>query len=183
MRYSLLLPIFVVALVAFAWADDAAPPSSAERARLFQRNKELVRKLVDGGLRLAAEDEPFKRAEYCNDLAALLAAEVHRSAANREGRRAAEMGGHLHSLLHDGVAGILNGPGRAIPPGSPGEKELRAIGERVELIAEEMERRFDLIEDADTRNKMGRTLSDVLKTRSEVRQALSRLGPKKSESK
>src|SRR5437899_3292438 len=104
MKRLLLLPIAAVLLTTPAWADDPAPaPTADERAQLFQRDRALIQALVQGGLRLAAEERALGRADACADVAEKLAAEIRQAADSRQGDRAAELGGYLRALLDDGV--------------------------------------------------------------------------------
>src|SRR4051812_43463174 len=93
----LLLPVLVGLLATLVWAGDS--PSGTERARLFQRDRDLIETLVDQGLRLAGEDDPLKRADCCNGVVKHLADELRQAADNREGARMAELSLHLHAVL------------------------------------------------------------------------------------
>src|SRR5262249_37011031 len=68
-----LLAFLVVCLTGaagFVLADPPAPnPSAAERLKQLRRDRALIHKLVESGLRLAEEDDPLKRADQCNRLA------------------------------------------------------------------------------------------------------------------
>src|SRR5262249_55784977 len=109
------LPILCAALAAGVWAEDVPEaPSAAAQAKLFQRNRVLLQTLVQGGLELAKQEDPVKRAGCCNDLAKQLANEIRLAAQSRDAYRAAELGDHLYALLHDGVAGNLSAT--ATPP-------------------------------------------------------------------
>ena len=131
MKRLLLLPIAVVLLATLAWADDPAlPPTAAERAQMFQRDRALIQVLVRGGLRLAAEEDPLGRADSCADLAEQLASEIRQAAESRQGDRAAELGDHLRALLNDGVDVNLSGARNVIPPGSAEEKKLQTVSKR-----------------------------------------------------
>ena len=72
MKRLLLLPIAAVLLTTPAWADDPAPaPTADERAQLFQRDRALIQALVQGGLRLAAEERALGRAASGREDAAI----------------------------------------------------------------------------------------------------------------
>jgi hypothetical protein len=119
-------PAVVLASVARA-QPPAVPLVPAERARRFQQNRGLIGKLVTGGLSLAGEENPLKRAVCCNGIAESMADEMRDAAERRERDRVAELGKHLQSLLKGGVADNLSKARTSIPSGSAEEKELEKV--------------------------------------------------------
>lgn len=79
-------------------------PADPARVKQLYRNRGLIQTLVDGGIRIAREDDSLRRADSCSDLARGLATEIRQAATARDGDRAIEMGQHLHDLLQGGVA-------------------------------------------------------------------------------
>ena len=66
----------------------------------------LAQELVESGLRLAAEDDPVKRAEACGGLADTFAQEVRLATAAKDSARALDLGRDLQGLLR-GLAANL----------------------------------------------------------------------------
>src|SRR5439155_26249795 len=64
-----ILVLLPTALAAWAGAALAQDDGVDERAGQLQRDQQLIQLLVDSGVRLAAEDDPLRRADYCNRLA------------------------------------------------------------------------------------------------------------------
>jgi hypothetical protein len=120
------IPASVLAALAQA-GSPAASLSPGEQARRFQRNRDLIEKLVDGGVRLAQEENPLRRAACCNGLAQSVADAMRQAAGDQEGARVAELGEHLKSLLTIGVAPNLGSARALIPSGSAEEEELQKV--------------------------------------------------------
>jgi hypothetical protein len=114
---------------------SAAGGSAPGRAGRLRLDRPLIEAVVDSGLRLAAEDDPLKRAEACSALAGHLAEEARRSAAAREPERAADLGQCLQSLLVRGVAANLSRARGEMPEGSPRLLEMRRLGEQAAALA------------------------------------------------
>ncbi len=172
MKHFLLVPISIVLLSALVWADDAAAPSPAQLARQFQRNRGLVQALVHGGLRLAGENDPLKRADYCTGLAECLVDEMRQAADDRETARVAELGQHLHALLEHGVAANLSTARDAIPPGSMEEKGLQDLQERTARVLRPLEERLQRNGDPEGRDDLLRARKAVSEGRTVVEKAL-----------
>jgi hypothetical protein len=122
-------------------AADTAP---AERAGRLRIDRLLITAVVDSGLKLAAEDDPLKRAQTCNALAGTFAEEARRAAAARERDRAADLGQCLQSVLVRGVAANLSLARGELSDDSPRMPEMRRVSERAVALTgpllEDMER-------------------------------------------
>jgi hypothetical protein len=172
MKRFLFLSFAGLVLATFAWAEDTSGENAqAGRIRQLQRNRTLVRILVEGGLRLAGEDDPLKRADCCNGLAESLAGEIEEAAAAREGDRAVELGQHLHILLQYGVAGNLSLARNLSPSGSTRELELRRVGARSAEVMQPLEEHLKRAAEADP-GEMRRAFKAVYDGRAEVEKAL-----------
>jgi hypothetical protein len=151
MSRLVLLPLTLALLVA-ALAEGQNPPPrppDAVRFQQLQRNRALIQLLVQGGLRLAAENDPVRRAAYCSGMARRLADEVEQAARDQETDRAVELGSHLERLLQAGVAGSLGVARRRIPPGSAEETELRRVARRVADLTRPLEDLLNSMDDND----------------------------------
>jgi hypothetical protein len=119
MRPSVILAVLAAALASFALAQGPAESTSVEVGRQFGRDERLLNALVEGGLELAGESDPLKRAGICNEIVDQLGQELLRSAAGKDLPRADPLGRHIQALLARGVVANVNlarfdsGPGRA----------------------------------------------------------------------
>jgi len=143
MKRLLFVPVFAF-VTALALAQETAPAPNAERMELFRRDRGLIEKLVAGGLQLAGEEDPLRRADFCTGVAEQLAAEIEQAAEGSENARAAEFGQHLRAMLQDGVAHNLTTARGRIPAGSAEEKRLFEVNERAAKVLGGLERRLQL---------------------------------------
>ncbi|HEV3259402.1 MAG TPA: hypothetical protein VG013_21225 [Gemmataceae bacterium] len=175
MKRLLFVSFALTVLAAFAWAKTSASrPSDAVRMAQLKRNRELVEKLVKGGLRLSEENDPLKRAGYCNGLAQSLAREIEQAAAKEDGARAVEMGQHLQVLLKQGVAGNLYTVAPDAPvPGSTRWKQLGEVGKGTMDVMGPLEKRLKQAAAADP-GDMRQALEAVGSGRAEVEKALKK---------
>jgi len=164
-----LLPALLLA--GLVGADEA--PAPAERARLFERDRELIRELVEQGLRLAEEDDALKRADCCNGVARHLADEMRRAADDREPARVAELSAHLHDVLKGGVAANLTtacaGPA---PAASTFEKDLQEVHHHTVTLLQPLEDELRRLPDGDGRDDVRQALQAVAQGRAEVEKAI-----------
>lgn len=166
-------------------APAASPPwqttllqfDPAELARRLHRNRPLIKSLVDGGLLLAAESDPLKRAGVCNVMADNLADEIKNAAKQREGPRALELGKHYQALLQSGVALNLSTARLRYQPGSVGEKQMLHLGAQVVKIARPLQDQLERASrDPDVHEDMQLALQSVFEGRTEVEKSLKGRG-------
>lgn len=173
MKRIALLAVCLTLLVPLAGAQDAAPlPTDHVRARLFQRNQELIQSLVEGGLRLAAADDALQRAECCRDVAERLATEIQQAVAQREQARVAELGCHLRALLESGVAANLSTARKEIPVGSTLEKNLRDVRDRTAHLMTPLEEQLLRETDTEAEPAIQHTLEALQVGRTKVEKAV-----------
>jgi hypothetical protein len=128
MKRFLVPPLLVSVVAVLAGVSNTAPPSPAgDRARELHRNRSLISRVVNGGLRLAETDDPLKRAEHCNQLAGRLADDLIEAADDGEGLRAGQLAVHYRLVLERGVATNLTVARRKTPMGSTNERNLQAV--------------------------------------------------------
>ncbi len=123
-------------LVSWVGAEGPTGPAPAEQAQLFQRNREMIQELVNGGLDLAGETSSLKRAERCNRLARTLADEVAEASRDREAGRVLELAEHLRDLMDHGVAANLAQARTTIKPGSQDEETLTRLRDQARRLLE-----------------------------------------------
>jgi hypothetical protein len=136
-----------LAITGFVLADGSA---AMDPVRQFERDRRLIAVLVDGGLQLAGESDPFKRADTCNGLADQLAQELQRAAADRDARRAAELSRHLHAVLVRGVASNVQLARSLMPANSTREREFLLIGKQTARFTQPAEDGLRQVAAADT---------------------------------
>lgn len=175
----LLVPVLVQAT--WAWADGPAPRADAERSQQLHANLDLIRSLVKGGVELANQDDPLKRAGYCNAMAERFADQISLAADGRDAARLTELGNHFHALLQRGVASNFREARRAIREGSAEERELfRVHGETAAFVAD-LERHLQRALDDEPRPEVQRALQAVQDGRQQVDSAIK--GPGKVQGK
>ena len=142
MNRRFFLPGFVVlaGTILAAAQEPAAPPDDSVLARALHRNRELVQALVRSGLCLAAEEDPVKRADSCNELALRFAGEIGQAATEHDHGRAVELSDCLYAVLKQGVAFNLSTARRLTPPGSAHEMEINRVGNRASHLTEPLEK-------------------------------------------
>jgi hypothetical protein len=170
MKYTApLLAVCIAALVPVAAAQN---PDHAVRARLFQRNHQLIETLVKGGLRLAGAEDALQRAECCSGVAERLATEIQRAVRSQEKERVTELGLHLRALLETGVAANLSTARKQIPLGSTLEKNLREVRDRAAQLVEPLEEQLLNVSDAEDEHGIRHTLKALHVGRTEVEKSL-----------
>jgi hypothetical protein len=143
----LLLPLLTAA--GLALADDPAPARSpAERLDQFRHDLGLVRELVDGGLRLAGEDDPLKRADRCNLLARDLSREVQQAVQALDHKRGERFGQGLEQLLVQGVAVNLTRVADHPAPNAPSLTEVHRLSAEAMAVMEPVQKEFDRVPDS-----------------------------------
>jgi hypothetical protein len=170
-RFLAVMPLAILATL--VWADDVSVRPAAEHARQWQRNRDLVKTLVDSGLSLAGEDDVLKRADQCAGLAAHLAGEIRQAARQREGPRISELGQHLQTLLEQGVAANLTRARDAATGGTSLEQQLKKLQEQTANVVGPLEDELLRSQDAETREDVQRALRSLHLGRTFVEKALS----------
>jgi hypothetical protein len=166
------VPLSVALLGASTLTTEGGPRLLDERVRQWRQDRELIRVLVEGGLRLAGQEDPLQRADCCTGLAEHLAEAIQQAAAARDADRVAEMGQHFFALLKRGVAGNLSAARTATPAGSRREEELRRVSDRATRISQPVEDRLRQVTDPADPDDMQRALKAVHDGRVEVERAL-----------
>ncbi|HYV34461.1 MAG TPA: hypothetical protein VE988_02080 [Gemmataceae bacterium] len=175
---------YLLVLLALAGAGHvlAGADPIDDRVAELQRNEELIGSLVEGGLQLAAEDDPLQRATYCNQMVDKLSGEINLAMKANDPGRAAELGGHMHEMMVKGVAVNLGNARAALEPNSPREPEIARIADKATASAKKIEDeifRQKLIEPA----KMKGTVQGLAKGRNEIEKAMSSKAKAKAKDK
>lgn len=115
-------------LAAIVGAQGQTGNSPADQARLYQRNKQLVRAAIESSLELSDKnadfDGYFARADICTRLAKRWAAEVESAARSNDRGRTVEMAGLLDRVIDRGVVANIKMARLGIEVGSQSEKDL-----------------------------------------------------------
>jgi hypothetical protein len=154
-------------------ATEPEPGSRLERLRTDQQ---LIEALVDGGLRLAGEDNPLRRAETCNALADKVAREVKRASAAGDRMRAADLGRQLQGLLERGVARNLSLAQGNMAEDSPLIPEMRHLGEKAIAVMGPVMHELESAGESES-SDMRQALEGLSRARAEVERVI--LGPSK----
>jgi hypothetical protein len=147
--------------------DVGGSAAGKERWRQLEADIDLIETLVDGGLNLAAESDPLRRADYCNRLVDGVAREIKKAVQQRDSTRVAQLGEQMQRLLVRGVAGNLNLARASMTPNSPRNTEIARLGAEVAGVTKAFEDELagDPALDPEI---MGPTLKGVAQARSEV---------------
>lgn len=167
---SRLLAVVVVQAIVLEPEAPAAP--AAERAGSFHRNRGLIGRLVQSGLRLAVAENAVERANCCADLAEDLAEEIEQAAENREAARVAELGQHLSALLKQGVADNVRDRSDDVLRDTSLKRDLEKVGQRTTAVVKPLEEQLQRAADAENREQMQHALKAVHDGRTAVEQAL-----------
>jgi hypothetical protein len=131
---------FCAALAALVGAQIQAPGiSPADQAKLFQRNRLLIRAAVESSVALSDQNADyngyFVRADLCTSLAKRWASEIESAAKANERERASELTNLLGKVIDDGVAANLKLSRKQIESGSMQEKDLfRRRDEAIKIL-------------------------------------------------
>jgi hypothetical protein len=114
-----------------AWAGAQGPPraalSASEQLRLHRANRVLLVDLVDRGIDLGVANHPVDRAEACRKTARVLGVALLQAAESNDADRVAELGGHLESVVRDGLVPMIDEARRNIHPASPDSARLKLV--------------------------------------------------------
>ena len=179
-RNWLLLTVLVSS--AFAGHLLAGPGTVLNRAKQLQRDQSLIQAIVDGGVKLATEDDPLKRAEECNRMADILAGEAKLAFLAKDSERAVDLSDHMQQMLVQGVASNLSMAKSAMGPNSPREKDMARVGAAAFNAAKKIEDEINR-HPAFAPAKMQSTLKNIDKGKIEVQKAMAGKGKAKAKGK
>jgi hypothetical protein len=140
-----------------------------QRALQLERDLTIIQALVDGGLKLATENDPLLRADCCNRIADILASAINKAVQIQDAERAAHLGEQMESLLVVGVATNLGLAREQMEPDSPREPEIQRISGTAVGVAKTIEAEIGRLPAMDAR--MRQTLQSVAKGRTKVESA------------
>lgn len=152
-------------------ATTAPAMPSPERLSQLKQNRDLVARLVETGISLAAVVDPLKRADMCGYLAKFFASEVGEAAKNQDGARAVELGGHFQDVLKRGVAGNLTVARQQIPVTSTRNDEMHRLGQDLDAAMESTAKELRQASRAGG-EEMGEALAAVVGGRAEIHRVL-----------
>jgi hypothetical protein len=184
-RSALGLLALVTASLLCATAVTAVAPVAGqetvdERTQRLQRDEELIEVLVQGGIDLAGEDDPLKRADQCNVIADALAREIKRAVGKKDGLRAALLGEQMQAILEQGVVVNLHQARETLAPDSPAEEQINKLGQKVANSARSIEEEVSSNADPD---RWRPTLEAVTKAKTAVQDAVKGKGKGKGKDK
>lgn len=131
MRRTLLTLIAFAALSAWVSAQVPAPLSAEIQVKQFRNNQILIGNLVDHGVNLSKADNPFQRAEACQQTAQTLAYSLKRAAEAEDADRIAEFANLYGEVIRDGLVPNMEAAKKNITdPGSPDVGRLKQLNDR-----------------------------------------------------
>jgi hypothetical protein len=173
-RFGVLI-VGLSAVFFLAGSGASSDQSDSRRIKQLHRNRSLIQALVDGGLYLAAEKDPLKRADCCNGLAKRFVGEIRQAALTRDVTRAEEMGLHLKELLTRGVAGNLTIVRDQTPLGSAREQDMRRLTNQIKDLTFPLEQELAQLAD---KEEVQSVLQSVREALGEVDKALKSKRPR-----
>jgi hypothetical protein len=114
-----------------------------ERTQQLRSDEDVIDALVRGGLDLAGEDDPLKRADHCNCIVDVLAREIKKAVARKDGVRVALLSDQMQELLVQGVAVNVTRAQETVAPDSPGAEAIARVGEKVALVTDDLAGELD----------------------------------------
>jgi hypothetical protein len=171
LRFRACLFLIMIAFTATSNLVAALDPID-DRVAQLQRDEDLIKTLVEGGLQLSAEEDPLTRAMQCNSMVDKLADEINGAMKANDAARATQLGDHMHQLMVKGVAANLGLARATMEANSPRAPEIARIADKATLSAKKMEDeiiRQKFIEPS----KMKGTVQSLAKGRTEIEKALT----------
>ncbi len=154
-------------LANLAEADEPWPLPDLPGAQSPPRH--LLATLVHQGLRLAEEDDPLRRADYCQDVADHLVRVILHDTFKGDVGSASRLGQPLSQFMDRGVKGNLE----RLPPDDPRLAELHQVLRRAAKVIQDLE---DTLENAPgIRALPAGRLKDLEKTLKEVHKGLKKV--------
>lgn len=158
------LPV-LLALLGLAGHAFAVQDTVEDRAQQLQSDDEMLDVLVAGGLKLAREDDPLKRADECNEIAAVLARGIKKAVGKKDGARATLLGEQMQAILEQGVAVNLTAARATAKHDSAGEAAIAKLGQNVADSARSIEEEVQRVAEPEM---MLLTLQAIAKGKNEV---------------
>lgn len=176
MNRFLLALVPLALLTAVGWADNPSR-REAERILQLQRDRHLIRTLVERGLHLAGEEDPLKRADHLGGLAEQMASEIQTAAKQGEDSRVAELGEHLKAIFEKGLVETLKAASPTAAPGSSQEQKMNEVRKRTAKTVKDLEAGLAEVTDEKTKAQLRRVLEGAAAGRDTVDRAGRRVFP------
>ena len=128
-RWAYILAAFV-ALAAWAGAQGpapAAPLTAEDKLRLLKANGALIEDLVSDGVNLSRAGNSVESAARCRAASRSLVNAIGEAARVEDAERVAELTGLFRTVVVDGLLPTLAEAKLGVPPGSPADRDLRAV--------------------------------------------------------
>jgi DNA anti-recombination protein RmuC len=174
MRHRLLLPFVAAVLACVSGGKNPDSPADLKgRARQFHDNFGLIEVLVENSIRLAEEDDPLKRAQYCNGLVERLSAEMKTATQKQDLGRVEELGQHVHDLLSQGMAANLRSARQRAPESSTMERDLQSVRAQTEQSLAPVEEQLQQAAGGEEQGSARRVLKLIRDARTELDRSLN----------
>jgi len=178
MKRRLVIATMLVALVHFAWADDES--ADKDRVSRVRQDMELIEAFVDGGLVLAKEADPLRRAHTCNAMAGLVARDIKKAGDGKDARRIAVLSEFMKSVLVRGVAQNLQQAADEATKETARAREIAklagAVSAEVAPLEKTLKKALDALPDSTGKDAMLPALEGISRARAEVESIVSGKG-------
>ncbi len=122
--------LLLVGSAAFA-GNEFGPMSASERQQLFVKNQSMVRALVDSSLEISDKSGDYlERSRSYGKVLMEIQRQLDRADAEGDGRRVAELGKHLNTVMRQGLTPSLKSAHVQIGVGGTGRNELIDLRDR-----------------------------------------------------
>jgi hypothetical protein len=121
-----------------------SPPSPVKPVGKPDTMYHLAGALVHNGLRLAGEEDPLRRADYCADIADTLVQTILDASAAGDTERPVRLGKHLGAVMGRGVGDNLDRVA-AIDPEGHRSAEMQRVARRVASATEALENNLERV--------------------------------------
>jgi DNA anti-recombination protein RmuC len=174
MRRRLLLPFVAAVLACVSGGKNPDSPADLKgRARQFHENFGLIEVLVENSIRLAEEDDPLRRAQYCNGLVERFSAAMKTATQKQDLGRVEELGQHVHDLLSQGMAANLRSARQRAPESSTMERDLQSVRAQTEQSLAPVEEQLQQAAGGEEQGSARRVLKLIRDARTELDRSLN----------
>lgn len=166
----------LMVLVGLIVAGGDRPASSFQtRQAEFARDAALIEAFIDGGLQLAVEEDPLRRAQTCNILADKLAQEIRAATEKKANDRVVVLGELLQTVLVQGVADNLERARNEVSKEPVRAKEISRVAEQAAEVAGPVElslkKTLETLKGPPDKEAMWPALKGLARAREEVESA------------
>lgn len=170
MKRRLVIAMMLATLVHFAWADDES--TDEDRVSRVRQDLELIEAFVEGGLALAKEGDPLRRAHTCNAMASQVARDLKKAGDGKDARRVAVLSEFMKSVLVRGVAKNLQQASDEATKETVRAREIAkfagVVSAEVAPLEKTLKKALDALPDSTGKDAMLPAIEGISRARAEV---------------